>query len=212
MTKVCCLSDTHGLHGEIEVPECDILLFAGDFSNTGRPNEVKSFLDWFSIQPAEHKIFIAGNHDISFQRNPKFKNECIQNYPNIHYLEDSSIEICNLKIYGSPFSPIFGNWAYMLPRGKEIQEKWSQIPTDTNILITHGPPAGIMDSVSFSGEHAGCRDLLNRIDQLDNLSLTCFGHIHQNFGQTKVGNTIFANVAIVDDNYEVVNQPMTIEV
>lgn len=207
MTRIVAISDTHNKHSQVVVPECDILIHAGDFSMGGRASEVKSFLDWFSVQPAKHLVLIAGNHDLSFENSPEFKTRILGFYPNINYLEDSAITLEGLKIYGSPFQPEFGNWAFNLPRGKALRDKWAQIPDDTNILVTHGPPMGILDTVSFDGLQVGCLDLLERIDKLS-IRLHVFGHIHENHGRVKAKNTIFSNVAIVDDRYRVVNQPM----
>src|SRR5271157_5616956 len=105
MTRVCFISDTHCLHDDIVIPECDILIHAGDISMMGKPKEVKAFLDWYSLQPAKHLVFIAGNHDITFESAPNFKQKMIDAYPSIHYLEDSDITLEGIKIYGSPFTP-----------------------------------------------------------------------------------------------------------
>ena len=211
MTRIVAFSDTHNKHNEVLIPECDILIFAGDFSGTGRPYEVKSFLDWFSIQPAKHLVYIAGNHDLSFQRNPQYKAEVLAQYPKLHYLEDSSVELEGLKIYGSPFSPLFGNWAFMLSSGKALREHWAKIPDDTNILVTHGPCYGILDVVSFSGEHVGDRDLLNRVAQLNELSTVISGHIHENNGAMKIGDITLINASICDDKYDAVNESVIID-
>ena len=210
MTKLVLLSDTHTFHDEVIVPECDILLCAGDFSSTGKAGEVKKFLDWYSVQPATHKIYIAGNHDLSYEDSPEFKARMVHLYPNITYLEVSGINVCGLNIWGDPHQPWFCDWAFNLPRGIRLKEQWDKIPDDTDILVTHGPPHGILDTISFTGEHAGCLDMLDRITKM-NLKLVVFGHIHENYGQVKSGNTIYANVGLCDDRYDIVNQPMVIE-
>ena len=210
MVKLVCLSDTHGRHAEVNIPECDILLFAGDFSSSGRPHEVTSFLDWFSVQPAKHLCYIAGNHDLSYQNNPQFKLNMINAYPSLHYLESSGVVLCGLNIWGSPYSPVFGNWAFML-REKPIQEEWAKIPNNTDVLITHGPPLGILDTVSFTGDMAGCKSLAKRIDQLGSIKVSVFGHIHQQEQQTRmISGVTFVNAAICDDDYYATSKPVTV--
>jgi len=212
MVKIVCISDTHNKHDEAIVPECDILLCSGDFSGTGTANEVKNFLDWFSVQPAKHIVYIAGNHDLSYEDSPNFKEKMIGLYPNINYLEASGITLCGLNIWGDPHQPEFCDWAFNLPRGKRLQEQWAKIPENTDVLLTHGPPYGIMDEVSFTGECVGDYDLLERINQLKHLSISCYGHIHQQKQQViKSGNIIFVNAAICDDRYYVINQPVVVD-
>jgi Icc-related predicted phosphoesterase len=211
--KVVMISDTHGRHNEIKIPECDMLIHAGDFSSTGRLVECLSFLNWFSKQPAKHLVYIAGNHDLSYERDVALKTQLVGQFSNVHYLEDSSITLDGLNIYGSPFSPTFGSWAFMLPRGKPIRDKWSQIPDDTDILITHSPPLGFGDIVSFTGEHVGCVDLLDRISHIPRLKAHIAGHLHQQPQQVIVsGPTTYVNASIVDDRYIVTNKPVVLEV
>jgi Icc-related predicted phosphoesterase len=213
MTRIVCISDTHTRHNEVQVPECDILICAGDFSSTGKAIECLSFLNWFSAQKAKHLVYIAGNHDLSYERDIALKTQLVNQFPNVHYLEDSSITLDGLNIYGSPFSPTFGSWAFMLPRGKPIRDKWSQIPEDTDILITHSPPLGFGDCVSFTGERVGCVDLLERINRLPHLRLHAAGHIHQQPQQVIVSESItYVNASIVDDRYIVTNKPVVLEV
>ena len=128
-------------------------------------NELKYFLDWYSsLDQYKYKIFIAGNHDWCFERNHKESIELLSNYPQLIYLQDQEIIIDGIKIYGSPYQPEFGSWAFNQKRGKEIQAKWDLIPKDTDILVTHGPPFGIGDFVPYrGGEFVGCKDLTSTI-------------------------------------------------
>jgi Icc-related predicted phosphoesterase len=213
MARICALSDTHGRHNEVDVPECDILIHAGDFSRTGKMVEVVSFLNWFSKQKARHLVYIAGNHDLSYERDIALKTQMLNQYPAIHYLEDSSVVLDGLKIYGSPYSPLFGSWSFMLPRGKSLRDKWSNIPSDSNILAVHSPVYGILDDVGHSGEKAGCYDLLSAVKRV-NPSLFISGHIHREKGavrEIKEGLTTFANVSICDDSYTAVHGPMVFD-
>lgn len=203
--KFVCMADTHELHDYFQVPDGDIYIHAGDFTNLGTKDAIINFNNYLSRLPHRYKIIIAGNHDLMFEKNPKLAKslltKCI-------YLYDSAIEIKGIKIYGTPYTPWFHNWAFNLRRGEPLRKKWSLIPENTDILITHGPPLGHGDLVNNSQE--GCEDLLNRIKQLK-IKYHIFGHIHEKYGITKDGNTIFINASNVDENYKPINSPIVFE-
>ena len=160
------------------------------------------------------KLVIHGNHEVAMERGPKRK-ECLKFFDDagINYLQDSGIEINGIKFYGSPVTPTFFNWEYNRNRGPDIKHHWDMIPDDTNVLITHGPAYGILDSVreSFRGPQ-GCQDLKNRINQLSNLKAHIFGHMHHNGHQALNINGIqFINAAICTDDYSPDNLPMIID-
>ena len=216
--KILALSDTHGKHAHIPsswmVP-ADILIHAGDISNVGRIVEIIDFLDWFSIQPYQYKIFIAGNHDWGFQDNEEKIDEILLKYPDIIYLRDSSMTIEDVKFYGTPWQPDFYNWAFNLPRGKALQDKWDLIPSDTQVLITHGPPKDILDFVSSynEGRNVGCEQLADTVlTRLPDLKLNIFGHIHYSYGELLKDNKIFVNAATLNEQYIVSNKPILIEI
>ncbi len=125
--------------------------------------EIEEFNQWFSSLPHKHKIFVAGNHDWLFETNNSYARSLLNK--NIIYLQDSSIEIEGLKIYGSPWQPRFFDWAFNLMRGAELAEKWKMIPDDTDIFITHGPPNGILDAVprEYFVENTGCEELIKKV-------------------------------------------------
>lgn len=206
--KIVCMSDSHGLHRKMPlVPDGDVLVVAGDFTNVGAEQEIKDFNEWLGQRPHKHKIVIAGNHDWYFQWNGNKKN--IIN--NATYLQDESTIIDGVKFYGSPHQPEFCNWAFNLPRGKELKEKWDLIPEDTDVLITHGPPKGILDWAFYSKEHVGCLDLLDRVYEI-NPKVHIFGHIHIGYGTEIKGNTTFVNAAICSENYQPTNSPIVVEI
>jgi Icc-related predicted phosphoesterase len=140
------------------------------------------------------------------------------------YLCDSGTEFGGLKIYGSPWTPEFFQWAFMKKRGPELKAVWDKIPDDVDILITHGPPYGILDKVDLSSrgdefKHAGCEDLLRRLEDIKP-KLHVFGHIHSDGGKQLIykrpghgseNNTLCVNASIMDEDYNPVNRPVDIE-
>lgn len=211
------ISDTHNKHNRVtaDLPGGDILIHGGDISSMGYEHEVYDFLRWFSIQNYEHKIFIAGNHDFLFERNVVLSKVLLDKFKNITYLQDSGVTIDGLNIWGSPWQPSFYDWAFNLPRnGSEIAEKWSLIPDDTNILITHGPPYGILD-LTPRYEKVGCEQMYNRIIGLsgdDKLFIHSFGHIHYGYGYSQFNNGHFINASCLDERYDYSNKPVTLKI
>lgn len=211
MTRLVCISDTHNLHRNIVVPDGDVLIHAGDATVRGTESEVEDFLRWFSRLPHQHKIFVAGNHDWLYEDNNRFARLLTASF-NIEYLQDSSIEIKNLKIYGSPWQPRFFDWAFNLNRGAELAEKWRLIPDDTDVLITHGPPHGILDEVprSIWTENTGCEELRARVKKICP-KLHVFGHIHCGYGQIESSGVKFVNASICDEEYHPTNVPVVVD-
>ncbi|MDZ7897776.1 MAG: metallophosphatase domain-containing protein [Arcicella sp.] len=191
--KLICISDTHNLHNNLKVPDGDILIHAGDMTCVGGIDEIKEFNEWLGTLPHRHKIIIAGNHDIYFEGEPTKAKLLITN---AIYLEDSGITLEGLKIWGSPISPNYQNWAFNRERGEAIKKHWDLIPHDTDILITHCPPFGILDFDS-EGKPEGCEELLTIVQQKIKPRLHVFGHLHDAHGQTKIGETLFINASIV---------------
>src|SRR5271166_4785835 len=154
--KIVAISDTHEQHAQVVVPEGDILIHSGDFTNLGKIPAVASFAKWMGSQPHKHKILIAGNHELTLQS--PYRNIVTNLFKEngIIYLEDSGVEINGLFFYGAPWTPFFNDWAFNLPRrGMELMAKWDMIPDNTNVLITHGPPKGILDDTINDGSQ-GC--------------------------------------------------------
>jgi len=184
--RIVAISDTHGKHRSMKhpLPDGDVLVHSGDSLGTGRKlEELSDFLNWFSSQPHKHKILIAGNHDWFFQENPALAQSIITN--NIIYLQDSFITICGKMFYGAPWTPTFLNWAFMKDRGREIRGIWNQIPSKTDVLITHGPAYGHNDlAPPFRAKYSrnvGCLELLYRIKEV-RPEIHIFGHIHCGHG------------------------------
>lgn len=206
--KFVAISDTHGQHRSLELPKGDCLLHGGDVGKMGTELEIRNFLDWFAAQDFEYKIFIAGNHDFYFEKaSEKEINEIIPK--NVIYLNDSGIEIEGIRIWGSPVQPWFFDWAFNRQRGPEIDEHWLLIPDDTAILVTHGPPQGILD-LTARNDNAGCADLLKRVEAVKP-KFHIFGHIHEAYGVEKIEETTYINASVLNLKYQLVNAPVVFE-
>jgi Icc-related predicted phosphoesterase len=202
------ISDTHGFHDQLILPDnIDIIIHSGDASNS--PNaainvhEIEAFLEWYANLPIPHKIFVAGNHDSSIERYPYMKEKIGDK--GITYLENSETQIQNIKIYGSPYTPIYGNWSFMKAQNV-INRVWEQIPHDTDILITHGPPYSILDSTENRDRSIDlCGDpALGKMIKKLQPKYHLFGHIHNcksiiNTGIRIINNTTYINSAAVED-------------
>jgi len=222
--KIILCSDTHGKHNELnkdlESLKIDndntIFIHSGDCTNVGRPEELTDFLNWFSMLPYKHKIFIAGNHDFCFEMitnrvddtpiyidiEQQFKNH------GVIYLMDQMVEIEGLKIYGSPWQPRFFDWAFNVNRGDDIAKKWEAIPKDLDVLITHGPPYGILDS-TITGMRVGCEELYKKVVEVSP-KIHVFGHIHCSYGYKEFNGTSFFNASSLGENYEYQNKPILV--
>jgi len=232
MKKIVCISDTHTRHRHLSskgmgniLPEGDILIHAGDFSNVGGKGDVEDFIEWMmKISPryTHGVVFIAGNHDKSFD--PKFNqgdkpvwvkqilSDLVYSEASVHYLENSSIILDGVKIWGSPITPWFYGdmWAFNRRRGDEINEVWQGIPDDTDVIITHGPPKGYGDFTINDRSHVGCEHLRYRIQEIKP-KLHVSGHIHEGAGVIEEGGTTYINASILDERYEITNDPVIFE-
>ena len=204
--KIVVISDTHNRHAQVEIPEGDILIHAGDITSKGALRDLRRFNKFLGELPHEHKIVIAGNHDFCFEREPlaarKELTNCI-------YLQDSEVIVAGIKFYGSPWQPWFCDWAFNLQRGEEIRQKWNLIPQDTDVLITHGPPFQHGDTI-VNGDHVGCEDLLQKVMEVKP-RYHIFGHIHEAYGITKNDHTTFVNASTCTLEYKPINPPVEFE-
>ncbi|CAD8139224.1 unnamed protein product [Paramecium octaurelia] len=217
-----CISDTHGLLNPssvkptITLPQGDVLIHCGDFTNCGELDGIKKFKQWLIQQPFKYKILIAGNHDLTLDniKYPKYlkdpqlqaeikdlQNQCI-------YLLNSSCVVEGYKIWGSPYSLEFCNWGFEL-FPKDAQKFWSQIEEGSDIVVTHGPSYGHGDYVNNAG-HVGDKELLNRIKQIK-AKYHLFGHIHEGYGITEEDGIKFANCSLLDEYYKVTNGPIVFQ-
>jgi len=211
MILVLC-SDTHGKHRQFSIPSGDVLIHAGDFMCDHRdPNDIIDFGTWLAKQPHKHKIVIAGNHDGLFQTQSKNSRRLLMDgSAGIHYLENSGVEIDGVKFWGSPVQPEFNNWFFNVPRGPEIKKYWDRIPLDTDVLVTHGPPAGIRDWAKPGHDSLGCWDLLQAVRNVKP-KIHVFGHIHGGYGEHESLGTGFYNASLLNEAYQAVNEPHVVD-
>jgi predicted phosphohydrolase len=173
-------------------------------------------MKWYDkINNYDTKVFIAGNHDFGFQDENEKLRGLLTGYKTIDYLEDELMMVGEdydtmIKIWGTPWQPEFHNWAFNLPRGDKLKEKWDMIPLNTDILITHGPPFGKLDYVKYPNQNVGCEELMKRVEEIKP-KIHVFGHIHEGYGYVFDGNTHFINAAVLNGRYEYRNKPVTVD-
>jgi predicted MPP superfamily phosphohydrolase len=238
--RITHISDTHNKHNQLNglLPGGDLLIHSGDISSLGRQSEVERFVKWFNgIDNYTNKVFIAGNHDMTFDREillrdklayfegkTEYDTECAEGKPkwleellgihlrpNVFYLENSFVILDDIKIWGSPITPSFGyGWAFNKDRGYDINEIWNRIPNDTDIVITHGPIHSYCDRTDRGGLNVGCEQLYHRLNEVKP-QLHFSGHIHEAYGyrNTKWGYAF--NGCNCDLSYLVNNKPMTFD-
>ncbi|KAK3297207.1 Metallo-dependent phosphatase-like protein [Chaetomium fimeti] len=212
-TRIVCISDTH--NSTVKLPKGDVLIHAGDLTNQGSYSELSKAVQWLEKADFEAKIVIAGNHDITLDRDfyskhgssfhnqtPQDPAECLSLFTSsstITYLQNESATVrlaspngpgTEFTIFGSPYSPRYGTWAFMYPRssGEEPEssgqantaaELWAAIPPTTDILVTHTPP------YSHCDDACGCEELRKTLAKVRPRLHVC-GHVHQGRGAERV--------------------------
>jgi len=200
--RIVAVADTHLFHDELVVPEGDVFVHAGDMCRGGSLEELRQSVDWMRGLPHRTKIVIAGNHDFAFIEHEAEARALVADFV---YLQDSGATIDGVSFWGSPWQPAYNDWAFNLPRGAALAEKWALVPEGTDVLITHGPPMGIGDRGPVPGR-LGCEELLARVRAV-RPKAHFFGHIHQDGGVWRDGETLFVNAT----TWECERQPTVID-
>ena len=215
MNKITLISDTHTMHKGLEnkfnLPPADYIIHCGDITGLGTEHTTREFLKWFNnLSQYKHKIFIAGNHDWLFEISPALAKDIVEEYENVIYLEDSGVEINNIKFWGSPVTLPFNNWAFNRSEEK-LKQHWEAIPDNIDVLITHGPPYKIMDFGPYSKEYTGSRSLYNEVVDRIKPKIHCFGHIHNDYGiYDHESGVKFINASNLDESYKITNKPIVL--
>jgi len=240
--RITHISDTHNKHKQLngKLPGGQLLIHSGDFTSIGRKHEVEQFIKWFGKQDYTYKVFIAGNHDLvmdseklyqakseyfekkvfetpAVEGKPDWLIELLGNLPDsVYYLENTSIKLEGINIWGSPYSPSFGyGWGFNKDRGNDLVECWNEIPIHTDIVITHTPIYGYNDRTSNTNENVGCADLYHRLKDVQP-HLHFAGHIHEAYGWKTMGldgshDLSTFNGCICDLKYEAKNKPISFD-
>jgi Icc-related predicted phosphoesterase len=227
--KILAIADTHTYYKDLCIKEneddnliledADVLIHAGDI-DARNLRELYQFANWMGSLDYKYKIVVGGNHDFALTKNYLFVKTYMEER-GVIYLENEEVTLDGIKFWGSPITPVYGNWAFMKHRGNEIARIWHQMPEDTRVLITHGPPLQILDNSHYGG-HSGCYDLFKKIEEVKP-KVHIFGHIHEGYGnEVKQWNSVdsqgvpksthFYNVSALDKDYNLVNKPTVIYV
>ena len=203
---IVMISDTHAMHREIEVPPGDLLIHAGDFTmNSMSAEKLIDFNEWLGELPHPYRVVIPGNHD-GVVEDPS--RRCL--ITNATLLINESVEIMGLKIWGSPATPILAEAFGVLSEAGR-KKLYSRIPGDTDILITHSPPHGILDKAPDSVQRTGCMQLLDAVRRVKPM-IHVFGHVHGGYGTLSTPDTLFVNAALPGQGYDLSNRPQVFKI
>lgn len=235
--RFIAISDTHMTQPEL--PDGDVLIHTGDLTYDGSVHEIREMTLWLRDQKTKknykHVIVIAGNHDWLFQKESRLARQIMESR-GLLYLEDSGLTLSGsdvfygkispgpgrITVYGSPWQPEFMGWAFNLKRGEPLKKKWDLIPAGVDILMTHGPPHGILDGVgqfdedvypddaSISVRHVGCEELLKALARVKP-KVHVFGHVHASRGRIERDGTTFINACIMNEAYHPERKPFVFE-
>jgi Icc-related predicted phosphoesterase len=213
--RCVALSDTHNRAERVAVPDGDVLLHAGDLTMRGERGELARAAAWLAALRPRFRAVIAipGNHDFGAEREPEATRALFASH-GVTWLVDETASLDGVTFYGSPWQPWFYDWAFNFPRGDDgtaARSVWSRIPRATDVLITHGPPRGILDA-TLDGDHAGCPALREAVEARPRIRAHVFGHIHEGYGRERASGRLFVNASTCDHRYAAVNAPVAFDV
>lgn len=221
MPKIWFISDTHNQHDRLVVPPgIDAVVHCGDESTQRKSKwneaEARAFFEWYARLPVATRVYVPGNHSTAVEQGLIRPGE----YPGIQFLIHQAWHWSGLALFGSPYTPWFFGWAYNVHRPK-LEPLWQAIPSETEILITHGPPKGIRDVTrdwrSREPIHVGSQSLTRQVTQRIQPRIHAFGHLHDeqgiaNFGQHTEDGIQFVNCACCDLSGRLIHHGMVLEV
>jgi Icc-related predicted phosphoesterase len=240
--RIVCISDTHDMEplGKLKIPDGDVLVHAGDLTIQGTYIQIQRVGEELARLPHERKLVIAGNHDKLFEKDCALARLALgDGRHGIIYLQDDMVVLGGtgiegepepVEIWGSPWTPRFYDWAFQLDqkrpeserpfllgsgRQRIASEHWARVPAGVDILITHGPPEGILDRVGVDVpnrqvRHIGDPDLLAELPRIKP-KLHIFGHDHSDPGVMEVDGTVFVNAAMCDEAYQIKRRAIVVD-
>ena len=213
MIKIIVTGCTHNRQPVIQ--PCDVFIHVGDFTEHGTVSELARFKLYLDTIPAKYIILVPGNHDRLLETEPKTRNL----FSNYHLLINQELRIYDLEseinLWGSPDTAPWDNWAFNT-NDEQRKKIVNRIPTNTEILLTHGPPKGILDQTQ-DNQNAGCQYLLERLQNDYSIHYHFFAHIHEAYGYYSFIENIYDrkikmyNVSLMNAQYQPFNPPITIE-
>jgi len=198
--RIVFIADTHNQTPKL--PDGDVLVHAGDATMRGTREEFLRFDAWLGTLKFKHILFTPGNHDFYLESDRSI-------LINAMTLINEGVIIDGIMFWASPYSPRFGGWAFMKSES-DLVNIWNRIPNEVDVLITHGPPRGIMDG-TISGENAGSQFLLERV-KIVKPKIHVFGHIHEAFGIYNNREVKYINASVLNEYYQNVNKPVVIDI
>jgi predicted phosphodiesterase len=215
--RIVAISDTHGFHRDVVIPNGDVLVHAGDITMNGEVDVIVDFVRWLVELPHAHKIVVPGNHDRCLDiSQPKYDGAAPRMFDlgSVHYLVDSSrtLEVRGekIKIYGAPWVPNLRGWAFW----DRNYDKFDGAPRDIDVLVTHAPPLGIRDAMAEAGRdwHIGSRHIARYLNRCPMLKTHIFGHIHESYGKEQKGEILFVNACSCNRAYAPVNPAIIVDI
>lgn len=206
--KVTVISDTHNRHAEFGRLRGDVLIHCGDMLDLfdRSPDDLKRVDDWFGEQEFDLILCTGGNHDLLLEDRVL---QGLAPFSNATYLQDRKHVHSGVTFYGAPWVPKLKGHAFY-KGDNELREKWSQIPTDVDVLITHTPPLSRLD-MSSRGIALGCPHLAAATTRV-RPKLHCFGHVHNGAGIEESNGTVFVNASSVDSQVNLAYAPRVFEI
>jgi Icc-related predicted phosphoesterase len=214
--KLVAISDTHNQAEQVVIPDGDVLVHAGDLTMKGSRGEMERAARWLASLRARFQAVVAipGNHDFGAESDPAGTCALFED-AGITWLVDELAVVSGVTFYGSPWQPWFFDWAFNFPRdddGAVARAAWGKIPPAVDVLVTHGPPHGILDKTAApDAQHAGCPHLLAAVRER-RVGVHVFGHIHEAYGEERHGGTLFVNASTCDLTYAAVQPPIVFDV
>jgi len=212
--RFVAISDTHSQHTQLQLlPDGDVLIHCGDFSNTGTLDECNDFCDFMRDLPFKHKLLVPGNHDLTcdeewYRNNWQQWHDTFQppeeamnmlDAAGVFVLNGESRNVCGISVFGSAAQPRLPKgrpqMAFGRSRGMELKKEWAKIPTEgLDLLLTHSPPDGIMDMSGYGDKSIGCEELKKAVSKAKP-AVHVFGHVHGGYGTNLTKHTLFVNAA-----------------